>query len=142
MVSIVVVSWNTRDLLRECLSSTISACRELPSPTEIIVIDNDSKDGSAAMVGNEFPQVRVIANTSNRGFAAATNQGLSEGRGRYLLLLNPDTKVSKSFLLELVSFLDKHPSAAVAGPRLVGKDGEQQVSCFPFLWNFVVRRTE
>jgi GT2 family glycosyltransferase len=131
LVSIVIVSWNTRELLRACLTSTIAAGRELDAPVEVIVVDNASGDGSAEMVRQEFPAVRLIANTANAGFAAANNQGLSQSRGRYLLLLNPDTKADSQFLRLLVGFLEKHPRAGAVGPRLIGKDGEDQVSCFP-----------
>lgn len=130
-VSIVIVSWNTRDLLRVCLTSTLAACAELDRPAEIIVVDNASSDDSAGMVRDEFPAVRIIRNSSNSGFAAATNQGIRESRGRYVLLLNPDTNVTTGSLRVLVSFIDEHPDAGVAGPRLVGRHGEDQVSCFP-----------
>jgi N-acetylglucosaminyl-diphospho-decaprenol L-rhamnosyltransferase len=130
-VSIVIVSWNTRGLLRECLASTLAACVELDRPTEVIVVDNASGDGSAQMVRDEFPTVRVIANTSNAGFAAATNQGIRCSAGRYLLLLNPDTTATSSFLRILVAFAESHPAAGAVGPKLVGKHGEDQVSCFP-----------
>lgn len=130
-VSIVIVSWNTRALLRECLASTMAACLELARPVEIVVVDNASADGSAQMVRDEFPTVRVIANTSNAGFAAATNQGIRCSAGRYLLLLNPDTTATADFLRVLVSFAESHPAAGAVGPKLVGKNGEAQVSCFP-----------
>lgn len=129
-VSIVIVSWNTRELLRDCLQSTRAACAAFDRPVEIIVVDNASTDGSAAMVRTEFPDVRVMANASNAGFAVATNQGLRESRGRYLLLLNPDTKATPDFLRALVSFIEEHPAVGVAGPRLVGENGDVQVSCF------------
>jgi len=130
-VSIVIVSWNTRELLRQCLTSTLEACRELPGPVDVIVVDNASSDGSARLVRHEFPTVRVIENTSNIGFAAATNQGIRESRGRYVLLLNPDTKATADSLRVLVSFAADHPAAGAVGPRLVGKHGEDQVSCSP-----------
>ncbi len=131
LVSIVVVSWNTRELLRGCLASTLAACQHLDGPVEIIVVDNASSDGSSAMVEQEFGQVQIIANTSNPGFAAATNQGIRESHGRYVLLLNPDTKAAHSFLSVLIAFMASHSKAAAAGPRLLGKNGENQVSCFP-----------
>ena len=91
LMSIVIVAWNTRALLRDCLASTVTATRELSGKVEIIVVDNASSDGSAEMVTDQFPAVRVIRNESNVGFAAANNQALRDSRGRYLLLLNPDT---------------------------------------------------
>jgi hypothetical protein len=95
LVSVVVVSWNTKGLLRDCLASTLVAAAELGRRVEVIVVDNASRDGSADMVASEFPSVRIIRNSGNAGFGAATNQGLRESRGRYLLLLNPDTRARR-----------------------------------------------
>jgi hypothetical protein len=131
LVSIVVVSWNTRELLRACLASTAIACQELGVPVEVLVVDNASSDGSAEMVRDEFPEVRIVANTSNVGFAAATNQGIRMSKGSFILLLNPDTKTAKSFLGILLSFLESQPGVGAAGPRLLGRGGDLQVSCFP-----------
>lgn len=131
IVSLVVVSWNTRDLLRSCLESVLAETRVLPGPAEVVVVDNASGDGSAEMVLHAFPSVSLIANTSNNGFAAGTNQGVAASNGRYLLLLNPDTTLTPGSLSALVSFLDSNPGAAAVGPRLVGRHGEAQVSCFP-----------
>jgi GT2 family glycosyltransferase len=131
LVSAVVVSWNTRDLLRQCLESFQSVAETLRRPTELIVIDNASTDGSAEMVRAAFPAARLTVNRENNGFAAATNQGLAQSRGRYVLLLNPDTVGSPGYLEALISFLEQHPTAGAAGPRLVGRSGEDQVSCFP-----------
>lgn len=131
LVSIVVVSWNTRDLLRECLSSTLAAAAALGGRVNVIVVDNASGDGSADMVLREFPSVQLIANATNAGFAAATNQGLRESRARYVMLLNPDTRATDGFLRTLVDFLDQHPKAGAVGPRVLGRRGEDQVSCFP-----------
>ena len=91
LLSILIVSYNTRDLLRECLVSVVAATHALPS--EIIVVDNASSDGSVAMVSKSFPQVQVIANSENRGFAAANNQAYAISSGPYVLMLNPDTLV-------------------------------------------------
>ena len=99
-----------------------------PGTAEVCVADNASRDGSPEMVREEFPTVRIISNESNRGFAAATNQGLRESRGRYLMLLNPDTKSTPDFMGVLIRFLESHPRAGAVAPRLLGSDGEQQVS--------------
>jgi hypothetical protein len=131
LLSVVVVSWNTRDLLRTCLQSAFEAAGQLGGQAEIIVVDNASTDHSVDMVRQQFPTVRVIPNTSNAGFAAATNQGIRVSRGRRVLLLNPDTTTAPDVLRILTSFLDEHPEAGAVGPRLVGKDGEPQISCFP-----------
>lgn len=131
LLSVVVVSWNTRELLRACIASALVAAGEVAGTTELIVVDNASSDGSVDMVRLAFPTVRVIANASNAGFAAATNQGIRESRGRQVLLLNPDTTAAPDVLGILTSFLEEHPEAGAVGPRLVGKDGEPQISCFP-----------
>jgi GT2 family glycosyltransferase len=131
LVSAVVVSWNTRALLRECVASTLADAADLGGRVEIIVVDNASSDGSVEMVRSEFPTVRVIANESNNGFASATNQGLRASRGTHLMLLNPDTRVMRGSLRAMVSFLESHPRVGSVGPRLVGAQGEHQVSCFP-----------
>jgi N-acetylglucosaminyl-diphospho-decaprenol L-rhamnosyltransferase len=130
-VSIVVVSWNTRALLRGCLRSALEAAKEVRGEVEVIVVDNASSDGSRELVEAEFPGVRLIANRTNAGFALATNQGIRESRGEYVLLLNPDTEARPDFLKTLVEVLDTDPIAAAVGPRLVGSDGADQVSCFP-----------
>jgi N-acetylglucosaminyl-diphospho-decaprenol L-rhamnosyltransferase len=130
-LSVIVVSYNTRDLLRRCLQSLAEAANEGLS-LHTIVVDNASPDGSAAMVAAEFPSVELVRNERNLGFAAATNIGLKRANARYLLLLNPDTEVKAGALPALVSFMDAHPRAAVAGPSLVYGDGTPQHSCFRF----------
>ena len=120
-LSIVVVSWNVRDLLRACLAA-------LPRDAEVIVVDNASSDGSAAMVAAEFPTVRLVANQDNRGFTGGNNQGLALAQGRYVLLLNPDTLVQDNALETLVGFLDSHPATGVVGPQLRYADGSLQSS--------------
>jgi GT2 family glycosyltransferase len=134
-LSILVVSYNTVNLLCKCLSSAYS---NLPSnlEAEIIVVDNASRDGSAEMVQAEFPLARVIANAENRGFAAANNQGLQLAQGRYILLLNPDTEVLDNALEKLVKFLQDSPDVAVVSPALVYPDSSFQHSVFKFpnLW--------
>ena len=101
-LSVIIVSFNTRELLRDCLVS-VMACRDEVS-AEVLVVDNDSRDGSCEAVAKEFPQVRLICNPRNVGFAAANNQALREARGRYLLLLNSDTVVRPGAFQELVGF--------------------------------------
>lgn len=130
-VSIVIVSWNTRDLLRLCLRTTREARHELAGAVEVVVVDNASHDGSAEMVRDEFPEVDLVRNTANVGFAAANNQGIQRTAGAYVMLLNPDTESRAAFLDTLVSFLDLHPEAGAVGPRVLGSKGEHQVSCYP-----------
>lgn len=125
-LSILIVNWNVRDLLRRCLSSVFAHWQT--RKMEVIVVDNGSTDGSREMVRTEFPQVHLIANPDNRGFTAANNQGLSVARGRYVLLLNPDTEVVGNALEVMVAFADAHPDVGVVGPQLLNPDGTVQSS--------------
>ncbi len=120
-LSIIIVSWNVRDLLRTCLAA-------LPCDAEVIVVDNASSDGSAAMVSAEFPAVKLVANSENRGFTGGNNQGLALAHGQYILLLNPDTLVQGDALATLVEYLESHPAAGVVGPQLRYGDGSPQSS--------------
>jgi N-acetylglucosaminyl-diphospho-decaprenol L-rhamnosyltransferase len=142
-LSIVIVSFNTRQLLKECLDSVYASLAEFTLASEVIVVDNASRDGSAAMVRKHFPQVRLIANQDNRGFAAANNQALRAlGYGtedtphpqppEYVILLNPDTIVGESALTALVRFMDENPRAGACGARLLHSDGSFQHSAFAF----------
>ena len=130
----IVVSWNVCDLLRRCLHSLIESVeatrpdREHGLDLEIIVVDNNSTDGSSEMVRAEFPQVRLVANDENRGFTAANNQGLAASHGRFLLLLNPDTQVVGDALRTMVRFAEAHPQIGVLGPQLLYPDGRLQPS--------------
>jgi N-acetylglucosaminyl-diphospho-decaprenol L-rhamnosyltransferase len=124
-VSIVVVSYNTAALLRQCLDSI----RANSGPRrEVFVVDNASTDESAALVGAEFPEIRLIANTSNVGFTRANNQALRLARGRHLLLLNPDAELRPGALAALVAYLDANLDVGVVGPRLYYPDGKIQSS--------------
>lgn len=129
-LSVVVVSHNTRDLLGRCLAY-VYASRGIVSP-EVVVVDNASSDGSADLVEEIFPQVRLIRNNENRGFAAAANQGLRESRSKYLLLLNPDTEVEAEAIATLQEFLDKNPRAGLVGSQLLFPHGRFQHSAFSF----------
>jgi GT2 family glycosyltransferase len=126
LLSTIVVSASTRDLLEQCLGSATAATAGLDS--ELIVVDNASTDGSPDMVRERFPGVRVIANDSNLGFATASNQGLRACSGQFALLLNSDTVVSPNALATMVEFMVEHPRAGIVGPRLVGRDGATQAS--------------
>ncbi|MDY6877300.1 MAG: glycosyltransferase family 2 protein [Chloroflexota bacterium] len=124
-LSVVIVNWNVCDLLRRCLHSIFDTqCLTL----EVFVVDNASTDGSVEMVRSEFPGVHLIANTDNRGFPAANNQGIAAARGRYVLLLNPDTEVVGGALATLVAFADAHPDVGMVGPQLLYPDGSVQSS--------------
>jgi hypothetical protein len=132
-VSVVVVNWNTRQLLRDCLSSLLHHTRG--RTLEIIVVDNASADGSAEMVRGEFPSVHLLVNDRNLGFAAGCNQGLAEAGGRHLLLLNSDTRLEDDAVSGLAAFLDAHPEAGLVGCALKNADGTPQPSVghFPSL---------
>ncbi len=134
-LSISIVSWNTRDVLNQCLASVYDTMDGLDF--EVIVVDNASTDGSADMVRAKYPQAKVIANTKNIGFAAANNQALEIAGGRYFLLLNPDTICNPGALAKLVEFMDNHPRCGAVGPMVLNVDGSLQYSWakFPTFWN-------
>ena len=136
-LSIVIVNWNTRDMLRDCLASVAAGLGRLRA--EVWVVDNGSTDGSQAMIEAEFPRVRLIANRDNRGFAAANNQALSRATGRHMLLLNSDTIVHGTVLPDAVEWLDEHPMVGILGPRILNTDGTVQGSAqaFPSLGRLI-----
>src|SRR2546423_5241564 len=129
-VSIIIVNWNTVELLRACLIAIVKNAGSIK--LEIIVVDNASHDGSAEMVASDFPSVHLLVNDRNMGFAVATNQGLSHARGRYVLLLNSDTITLRGALAEMVRYMDAHPRVGGMGPRLLNSDRSLQVSAYPF----------
>ena len=131
-LSIIIVSWNVRDLLAACLSSVYASLEGSSIEYELFVVDNASSDSSPDMVRQRFPRVHLVANAENRGFAVASNQALSMMRGRYALLLNPDTELRSDALGILLRFMDDTPSAGMAGPRLLYADGGFQHSAFHF----------
>ena len=128
-LSIVIVSWNTKDLLEACLRSVYAFPPD--EPFEVWVVDNKSKDDTVAMVEDKFPQVELIASEDNLGFAGGNNLAIPLCRGEYVLLLNPDTEVKPGALNALVAFMDAHPEAGAAGSRLLNADGSLQPSCHP-----------
>ena len=131
-LSIVIVSWNTRELLRSCLESIGASTGRLE--LEVWVVDNGSEDGTADMVQAEFPDVDLIRNDDNRGFAAANNQALRQATARHLLLLNPDTEVEPDALRIALESAEEWGTTVAA--RLLNPDGTLQHSCFRFpkLW--------
>ena len=128
MVSSVIVSRNTLHLLEDCLRS-LYIDRET-THGQIIVVDNASTDGSVDMIASEFPQVQLICNSENLGFARANNQGIHASTGRYVFFLNSDTTVPTGTLSTLVQFMDDHSSVAACGPRLARADGSTQPFAF------------
>ncbi|HUW84183.1 MAG TPA: glycosyltransferase family 2 protein [Phycisphaerae bacterium] len=129
-VSVVIVNWNTASLLRQCLASVGSGAGG--TCYEVVLIDNASRDGSQAMVRTEFPEVTLLANTTNRGFAAACNQGMRLARGRYILLLNSDTQLPAGTLACVVRFADEKEDVGVVGCAARYPDGRPQSTCFRF----------
>lgn len=129
-VSVVIVSFNTRDVLRECL---LSVYREVGSlHAEVIVVDNASTDGSAAMIEQEFPGVALIRSEVNLGFGRANNLGFRSARGRYVVLLNSDAFLTEGSLGRSVAHMDANPNAGLGGARLIGRDGSWQPSARMF----------
>ena len=127
-LSVVIVNWNVRELLRRCLRSVLASQRLSGLAAEVIVVDNASSDGSTEMVKEEFPEVRLIANEENLGFTKANNQGILASEGRYILLLNPDTEVIGDALGAMVEYMDAHPDVGALGPMLLNPDGSVQSS--------------
>ena len=136
-VSIIIVSFNTRDILRSCLKSVMRATAAHRGQCETIVVDNASRDNSAQMVVREFPAVRLLRSKVNLGFAAANNLALGMVRGRYVLLLNPDAELSPETISEAVAAMDAAPQVAVMGGLLLDEVGRSQPSArkFPSLLN-------
>lgn len=127
-LSIVILSYNTKALTRECLMS-LSASRLGAYTMEVIVCDNGSTDRSAAMIKQEFPNVIVIENGKNLGFAAGNNPGIKRARGRFVLLLNSDTEVPKNTLRTMIRFMDDNPAAGAATSKVVLQDGSLDWAC-------------
>jgi N-acetylglucosaminyl-diphospho-decaprenol L-rhamnosyltransferase len=130
-LSIVIVSWNVRDLLRRCLCSAAESltCEKGRSlSAQIIVVDNASADRSVEMIREEFPHVLLVANEENVGFTGGNNQGLAVSDGRYALLLNPDAEVVGDALGEMVQFMEDQPEVGALGPQLLYPDGRVQSS--------------
>ena len=125
-VSVCIVNWNCRDMLRDCLASLHERYQGVL--VETIVVDNASTDGAADMVAVQFPEVILIRNDENRGFARGNNQAAARATGRYLFFLNNDTLVPERSLSKLLDFAQAHPEAGVIGPCLRGGDGQVQVS--------------
>jgi len=132
-ISIIIVNWNTRDLLQNCLESIHKTIRHISY--EIICVDNASQDGSVAMLREKYPEVRLIQNEENRGFGAANNQAMRIMTGSYALLLNSDTVLMENAVRELFTFMEAQSDAAMACGQLLNADGGKQnsVASFPNL---------
>jgi GT2 family glycosyltransferase len=136
-VTISIVNWNTRTLLEQCLASLSEGVTGISA--KIVVVDNASKDRSAEIVRERFPQVTLMANEANLGFARGNNQAYAQTEGRYFLLLNPDTIVRPGAVAAMVRFLDKTPEAAGVTCRLVNPDGTfQRIYTMLPAWRYVL----
>ncbi len=140
-LSIIVVNWNTRDLLRDCLLSLSATSDQLSDSclvfgsyrAEVLVVDNASTDASDHMIRDQYPWVHLIVNDQNVGFAPANNQAFQLSTGRYVLLLNSDTIVHAGAIQTLITFMDEHLRCGAGGARLLNADGSLQPSCHPML---------
>lgn len=128
--TVVIVNWNTKELLKACLRSIYQESAK--TVQEVIVVDNDSTDGSQALVRQEFSQARLIENEDNRGFSYACNQGIRASRSEYVIILNSDTLVSSGSIDSMTDFMDKNDRVGVLGPKLLNEDGSVQLSCRNF----------
>jgi hypothetical protein len=139
-ISVIIVSYNVGRFLLDCLASLEAGGGGLAS--EVIVVDNASSDGSADAVRAGFPRIKLIANGRNQGFAAACNQGLRIATGKYPVLLNPDTVAGPGSLKILFDFMESHPRAGIAGPKVLGFDGAVQPTCraIPGYFNILFAR--
>jgi N-acetylglucosaminyl-diphospho-decaprenol L-rhamnosyltransferase len=133
-VSAIVVNWNTHDLLAQCLASLLDTIGSLDM--EVLVVDNASSDGSQAMVRSRFPDVRLIENRENVGFARANNQATALSRGRYMLMINSDAIATPGAIQSMVDLADAESRAGIVGAQLLNPDGSFQAShtSFPTLW--------
>ena len=122
MLSVIIVNYNVKQLLKECLQSVIKASEDIE--TEVIIVDNNSSDGSVKMLKEEFPEVKLIANKNNVGFSAANNQGIKQIKGKHILLLNPDTLVPKDTFKKCLEFMNRTPNCGALGVHMHDKSGD------------------
>lgn len=140
-VSIIIVNWNTKEFLEDCLDSIPKACRDIPFET--IIVDNASVDGSTEFIKAKHRNVKLLENLSNLGFAKACNQAAKVASGKYFFLLNPDTILYKDAVSGLVEFIKKKSWAGAVGPQLLNRDGkiENSVRRFPTIKQILIRDT-
>jgi GT2 family glycosyltransferase len=121
-LSVIIVNYNVKHFLQQCLNSVLEAAKKID--TEIWVVDNNSVDGSVQMLKTNFPQIKLIANKTNLGFSKANNQAIKKAKGKYILLLNPDTIVEENTFVKIVDFMEKHPKAGGLGVRMIDGNGK------------------
>ncbi len=126
MISVIIVNWNTKDLLKQTVSSLLASTS---LPLEVIVVDNASTDGSIEMIKEEFPQIVHLVNTENLGFGKANNQGMAKATGEVFFLLNSDTIVHTHAVDTLYAYLQEHQEVGMVGPKLLNADGTFQHAC-------------
>lgn len=134
-ISVIIVSWNVKAFLLECIRSIL--LQRLTVPVEIIVVDNGSSDGSPEAVKKSFPNVQLICNKENYGFAKANNIGIKTSQGDYLFLINSDVIVHEGCFDKMISYMTTHPEIGILSPKIVDSKGQVQRSCmgYPSLWN-------
>ncbi|MDD4995498.1 MAG: glycosyltransferase family 2 protein [Patescibacteria group bacterium] len=135
MTSVIIVSWNVKNLLKACLASIVSYSQDVEY--EIIVVDNNSHDGTAEMVRSEFPNVKIITNDFNAGFSRANNMGLAKAAGDHVLFMNPDMEFTENTLIKMRAFIDSHPDVFIATTTLTYGDGTRQnnIKRLPDFWS-------
>lgn len=138
-ISVVIVTWNTKKLACECLASLRQSCAALSM--EVTVVDNASSDGTAAAIAEQYPEVRLIRNGSNLGFARANNIGIRASSGKYVCLINSDVIVPDNCLETMFRYMERQPRIGVLGPKMRLADGSIGDSCmrFPTVWNWFCR---
>jgi len=129
-LAIIIVNWRVRPLLEKCLNSILANSDGLK--LQILVVDNDSRDGTPEMVMVEYPQVTMISLARNIGFARANNLAMKQAKARYYLLLNPDTEIVPGFFRQAIDYLDGHPEVSIVGPKIINPDGSTQLSISRF----------
>ncbi len=141
MVSIVIVSYNTKEILGHCLHSLFENSKEIDM--EVFVVDNNSHDGSADMVKTDFPSVFLIANRQNLGFAAANNQAFAHAKGKYIILLNPDAYIQPFALKNCIGFMDRTPQCGLCGGKIISPAGKLEPSArrFPSVFSKILSFT-
>lgn len=136
-ISIIIASFNTKEILRNCLNSVKTSVRSGGFTHEIIVVDNASTDGSQEMVGREFPEIKLIISEKNEGFAKANNKGIKNSTGNYILLLNSDTVIFADVIPEMLKFMGTRPNVGVSTCRVELENGSLDPAChrgFPTPW--------